>query len=193
METITEKLYSVDEYFALEEKSEVRHEFYYGELIKMPGETTIANLIAGNIYVLLRIFFKKQPFMVFDHDIKLMVHKKSYRYPDLVVIHQKGDHKKYVTDPVVIVEVLTESTEDADREKKRLEYFGLASLHYYLMIHQDEPIVEIYSRSGKSWQFDFYTELSDVVSLPFFETQLALQDVFEGVSFEKKNVSQVGQ
>ena len=90
METVAEKKFSVEEYFALEEKSEIRHEFYYGEIIEMPGETTIANLIAGNIYVLLRILFKKTPFMVFDHDIKLMVHKKSYRYPDLVVIHQKG-------------------------------------------------------------------------------------------------------
>ncbi|MCA0233814.1 MAG: Uma2 family endonuclease [Bacteroidetes bacterium] len=186
METVAEKKFSVEEYFALEEKSEIRHEFYYGEIIEMPGETTIANLIAGNIYVLLRILFKKTPFMVFDHDIKLMVHKKSYRYPDLVVIHQKGDHKKYVTDPVLIVEVLSESTEDIDRDKKRLEYFGLSSLQYYLTIHQDEPVVEIYTRSGKSWQFDFYTDINEKVSLPFFDTQISLQDIFEGVSFEKK-------
>ena len=50
METVAEKKFSVEEYFALEEKSEIRHEFYYGEIIEMPGETTIANLIAGNIY-----------------------------------------------------------------------------------------------------------------------------------------------
>jgi len=103
-----------------------------------------------------------------------------------VVIHQKGDHKKYVTDPVLIVEVLSESTEDIDRDKKRLEYFGLSSLQYYLTIHQDEPVVEIYTRSGKSWQFDFYTDINEKVSLPFFDTQISLQDIFEGVSFEKK-------
>lgn len=188
METVAEKKFSVEEYFALEEKSEIRHEFYYGEIIEMPGETTIANLIALNVAFFFKALFRQlKGYAFFAYDVKLMVMgNKVYRYPDLVVIHQKGDHKKYVTDPVLIVEVLSESTEDIDRDKKRLEYFGLSSLQYYLTIHQDEPIVEIYSRNGKSWQFDFYTDINENVSLPFFDTQLSLQDIFEGVSFEKK-------
>ncbi|AEI48915.1 Uma2 family endonuclease [Runella slithyformis] len=188
MGTVVEKLYSVDEYFTLEDKSEVRHEFYYGELIEMPGETTTANLIALNIAFFFKALFRQlKGYAFFAHYVKLMVmNNRVYRYPDLVVIHQKGDQKKYVTDPVLIVEVLSESTENIDRDKKRLEYFGLASLQYYLTIHQDEPIVEIYSRSGKSWQFDFYTSLEDVVRLPFFETEIILSEIFEGVSFEKK-------
>ncbi|MEZ4902257.1 MAG: Uma2 family endonuclease [Spirosomataceae bacterium] len=187
METVAEKLLTADEYFTLEAKSEVRHEYYDGELIEMPGETTTANLIAGNLYVLLHILFKKMPYLVFTHDVKLMVYRdKIYRYPDLVVIHAMGDHKKYVTDPLLIVEVLSEGTEDVDREKKRLEYFGLATLQYYVMVHQDTPIVELYSRSGKSWQYDFYTALTDTLSLLFFEAEIALTDIFEGISFEKK-------
>ena len=179
---------SIEEYFALEAKSEIRHEYYYGELIEMPGETTTANIIALNIAFFFKVLFRKlENYALFAHDVKLMVYKdKIYRYPDFVVIRKEGDHKKYITDPVLIVEVLSEGTEEVDRDKKRLEYFGLATLQYYLMIHQTEPIVEIYSRSGKSWQFDFYTELSDEVSLPFFETQISLHNIFEGVNFEGK-------
>jgi Uma2 family endonuclease len=184
MTTITEQLYTAEEYFDFEDKSEDRHEFYYGELIFMPGETTTANDIAGNIYVFLKLFFKGKPFKVYEHDIKLMVlPSKLYRYPDLVVIHKDGDHKKYVTNPIVIVEVLSEGTAEIDREKKRLEYFGLDTLQYYLLVHQDESVVEIYSRSGSSWQYDFYTQLTDSIKLPIFDTQITLEEIFEGIEF----------
>jgi len=107
----------VDECFALEAKSEVRHEYYDGELIEMPRETTTANLIVGNLYILLHILFKKMPYLVFSNDVKLMVYRdKIYHYPDLVVIHKVSNHKKYVTDPVLIVEVLSEGIEEVDRE-----------------------------------------------------------------------------
>ena len=71
----------------------------------MPGETTTANLIALNITFFFKELFRQiKGYAFFARDVKLIViGNKIYRYPDLVVIHQKDDHKKYVTDPVLIV------------------------------------------------------------------------------------------
>jgi Uma2 family endonuclease len=121
--------------------------------------------------------------MVFQEGIELLIRDRIRRGLDWVIIAEKEDYKINPTS-FLLLEIISKKTKKL--HKRRLEYLRLTSLHYYLMIHQDEPIVEIYSRSGKSWQFDFYTELSDVVSLPFFETQLSLKDIFEGVSFEKR-------
>lgn len=121
--------------------------------------------------------------MVFQESIGLLIRDRIQRGLDWAIIDDNEDYKINPTS-FLLLEILSKRTKRL--HKRRLEYLRMASLHYYLMIHQDEPIVEIYSRSSKSWQFDFYTELSDVVSLPFFETQLSLQDIFEGVSFEKK-------
>ncbi|PWK29226.1 Uma2 family endonuclease [Arcicella aurantiaca] len=183
MIAVEELFYTVEEYFAQEEKSEERHEYVNGEIIPMPGETTTANEIASNLLVFFKLFLKKKPFKVYEHDIKLMVKdRKIYRYPDLVVIHESGNHQKFVTDPVLIVEVLSAGTEDIDKEKKRVEYLSMPTLQYYLMVHQDEAIVEMYSRNEKGkWNFDFYVNIGETIELPFFATQISLETIYEGI------------
>lgn len=185
---IAEKLYTVEEYFDFEKKSEIRHEFYYGELIPMPGESTTANDIASNILVFFKLFLKGKPFKVYEHDIKLMVKdQKVYRYPDLFVIHQKGNHKTYTTDPVLIVEVISDSTENTDRERKRVQYFSIPTLQYYLLVHQDESIVEFYTRENSHWIYDYRSDLNDTIALPFFETSISLSTIYDGITLEKEN------
>jgi Uma2 family endonuclease len=183
MIAVEELLYTVEEYFAFEDKSEERHEYVYGEIIPMPGETTTANEITSNLLVFFKLFLKKKPFKVYEHDIKLMLkNSKLYCYPDLVIIHETGNFQKFVTDPVLIVEVLSPGTEETDKEIKRVEYLSMPTLHYYLMIRQDETIVEMYSRNEKGkWNFDFYTNANEVIDLPFFETQISMETIYEGI------------
>ena len=185
MNAVAEQLYTVEEYFDFEKKSEIRHEFYEGQLIAMPGETTIANRIA---YQLARFFDDllgdSQNYLFFSHDVKLMVRERRiYRYSDFVVINAQGDHTNYVTEPVLVAEVLSDSTEDTDRERKKIEYFALPSLQYYLLIHQKEPLVELYSRQGAQWHFNFYVEQTDTIALAHFDTQLPLSDLYKKIRF----------
>jgi Uma2 family endonuclease len=121
--------------------------------------------------------------MVSPEKLGLLIRDRIQRGLDWAIIAEQEDYKINPTS-FFLLEILSKRT--TRLHKRRLEYLSTVSLHYYLMIHQDEPIVEIYSRSGKSWQFDFYTELSDEVSLPFFETQISLHNIFEGVNFEGK-------
>jgi Uma2 family endonuclease len=115
-----DKIYTVEEYFDTENTSEIRHEFENGILIPTPGETLDANEIAQNFIVSLQRILRKNEFRMFGHDIRILVHeRKLYRYPEVVVSNSNTIKDiRNVTEPVLVVEVLSESTEGIDRNKK---------------------------------------------------------------------------
>jgi Uma2 family endonuclease len=187
---VSARIYSVEEYFEIENHSEIRHEFEAGLLIPMPGETLNANEIAGNISASLRRELRKNGFRIFTHDIRTIVHeRKLYRYPDVVVSASNTIKDiRNVTEPVLVVEVLSESTEDIDRNKKFRQYTALPSLQYYLMIHQDMALIEFYQRkeNSKTFEFNFFDRLSETINLPVLGTSISMEDIYEGIEFEEQ-------
>jgi Uma2 family endonuclease len=187
---VSARIYSVEEYFEIENHSEIRHEFEDGILIPMPGETLNANEIAGNISATLRKELRQKGYRIFTHDIRTIVHERRlYRYPDLVITASNTIKDiRHVTEPVLIVEVLSESTEDIDRNKKFRQYTALPSLQYYLMIHQDMALIEFYQRkeNSKTFEFNFFDRLSETIDLPVLGTSISMEDIYEGIEFEEK-------
>jgi Uma2 family endonuclease len=187
---VSARIYSVEEYFEIENHSEIRHEFEDGLLIPMPGETLDANEIAGNISATLRKELRQKGYRIFTHDIRTIVHeRKLYRYPDLVITASNTIKDiRHVTEPVLIVEVLSESTEEIDRNKKFRQYTVLPSLQYYLMIHQDMALIEFYQRkeNSKTFEFNFFDRLSETIELPVLGTSISMEDIYEGIEFEEK-------
>jgi Uma2 family endonuclease len=187
---VSARIYSVEEYFEIENHSEIRHEFEDGLLIPMPGETLNANEIAGNISASLRRELRKNGFRIFTHDIRTIVHERRlYRYPDVVVSASNTIKDiRNVTEPVLVVEVLSESTEDIDRNKKFRQYTALPSLQYYLMIHQDMALIEFYQRkeNSKTFEFNFFDRLSETINLPVLGTSISMEDIYEGIEFEEQ-------
>ena len=184
---ISQRIYTVEEYFDIENTSEIRHEFENGILIPMPGETLDANEIAGNISATLRKELRQKGYRIFTHDIRTIVHERRlYRYPDLVITASNTiKDVRHVTEPVLIVEVLSESTEEIDRNKKFRQYTALPSLQYYLMIHQDMTLIEFYQRKGESntFEFNFFDKISEIINLPVLNTSISLEDIYEGINF----------
>jgi Uma2 family endonuclease len=187
---VSQRIYTVEEYFEIENTSEIRHEFENGILIPMPGETLNANEIAQNFITALQRILRKNGFRMFGHDIRTIVHERRlYRYPDVVVSASNTIKDiRNVTEPVLVVEVLSESTEDVDRNKKFRQYTALPSLQYYLMIHQDMALIEFYQRKGESntFEFNFFDKLSETINLPMLGTLISLEDIYEGIEFEEK-------
>jgi len=183
MESIAEKTYSVKEYFDLEAQSEVRREYVHGTLIEMPGESKIANKISLNCAFALRKMLQSKGFEIYTHDVRLMIGDGNiYRYPDVVVVPTTDREDSHIiTSPVLIVEVLSENTEATDRGKKLQEYCSLSSLQYYLLVSQDATIIECYSRLNTGWQYTFYTQQEDKITLDFFQTTLSPAEVYEGI------------
>ncbi len=182
MVAVEEQLYTVEEYFDFCEVHEGLYEYVNGEIIEMAGETPIANEIAGNIHYFFRTILKGKPFKTYQNAVKLMLGKgKIYRIPDMMVIHKEGVEAKSVKQPALIVKILSEGTKDMDRRVKLVGYCQIESLQYYLIVSQDMSLIEMYRRVGKKWEFEFYTNHSDIINLSFFDTLLSLNDVYENV------------
>lgn len=186
MIAIAEKIYTVEEYFALEEAAEERHEFAYGKLIPMPGESRNANKIGLNCAFSLRQNLKGKPFEVLAHDVRLIVERGGiFRYPDVMVAPIADDVDTHaITQPVFIAEVFSKNSADTDRGEKLLEYTQLPSLQHYLLISQNEYLVEIYSRRDTEWGFSYYKNPNDVIELAALGVELKVQDLYEEVVFD---------
>ncbi|MDR6803261.1 Uma2 family endonuclease [Dyadobacter sp. BE34] len=184
MEAVAERLYSLEEYFAFCETHEGRFEFVNGEIIEMSGETTTSNRIAGNIHRYLAKILEDSSYELYQNAVKLRVEDgRVVRIPDFLICEEKGDAVRYTTLPLLIVEVLSESTAKTDRVEKLQEYSSDPSLQYYLMIEQTKCRVEMYIRDGERWYFEFYDKMDDVISLPYFKAELPLTVVYRKVSF----------
>ncbi len=182
---IATKIYTINEYFELEKNSAVRHEFHYGKLIEMPGESIRANDIALNIVELIRKPFKKKGYKVHAHDIKVQVNINNiYRYPDIVVAPETDYTDGYrFTQPEILIEIASENSFSTDSGTKMKEYLKIPTLNYYLIISQDEMSIIFYARKGSNWIVENYENPNDLITLDLFETVISLADIYADISF----------
>lgn len=180
------KLYSVKEYFELENNSPIRHEYYYGKLIAMPGESKNANRLARKFERALYKFLDETLFEVFRNDVRLIVNEGHiYRYPDLTVALVADDEDDYaIKMPIVLVEVLSDSTEKVDFYKKLTEYTAISSAQQYILIAQKEVLVSVFKRENDEWKFDVYNQLHDKISLSSIGGTISLSEIYDGIVLE---------
>ena len=177
--------YTVEEYFELEKHSDIRHEFVNGKLIAMPGESVIANRIADNCGFNLRLNLNKKGYDTIRHDVRTMIRQgKLYRYPDVSVAKRSEITQTHaVTKPEMLIEVTSINSSNTDHDDKVKEYTALPSLQYYLIVSQEEMLVELYSRDEFGWRFDVFSEAEEVIPLKHFGFDLPLIDIYENVVF----------
>ncbi|WRH67721.1 MAG: Uma2 family endonuclease [Planktothrix sp. GU0601_MAG3] len=182
--------YSPEEYFQLEETAEFKHEYRDGDIIPITGGTTNHNQIAGNAYFQLKLALRGQKYRLFIGDVRLWIPDyRLYTYPDLMVI--KGDviyHENRtdtVLNPLVIVEVLSQSTGSYDRGDKFKYYRSISEFQEYILIDQYQYSVEqfIKSETGK-WQVNFYESADSILTLSTIDFSINLTDIYEQVNFE---------
>ena len=173
---------SPEEYLALEDAAQERSEYVDGEIFAMTGTTILHNQIAGNLYLALRNHLHDRPCRTFFADIKVDAARgNAFYYPDLVVRCQpeplSGD-AKVISDPTLIIEVLSPSTEATDRREKLAAYRKIATLQEYVLVAQDEPSVEIYRRQGDvGWNYLAFGE-GEAVTLSSIDLTLAMAAIY---------------
>ena len=181
-------LLTPEEYLALERKSETKSEYYAGEVFATVGASKRHNLIAANIIRVLGNQLLDRPCNVYPSDMRVKASATGkYTYPDDVVACEEekfdDEEKDTLLNPVVIVEVLTESTEAYDRGKKFEQYQHIESLTEYLLITPDPYRVEQYVRqSNREWRYSEYHSADDVVNVSVIGCQLPLKDVYAKVA-----------
>lgn len=176
-----------EEYLALERKSEIKHEYYAGEMFAMVGASKRHNLITTNIIRILGNQLLERSYNVYASDMRVKVSATGkYTYPDVVVAceEEKFDDAENDTllNPVVVIEVLSESTEAYDRGKKFEQYQNIESLTDYLLVAQDLYRVEQFVRqSNREWRYSEYHQAEDIVKLNVIGCELLLKDVYAKV------------
>ncbi|MCB9337321.1 MAG: Uma2 family endonuclease [Lewinellaceae bacterium] len=188
---ISPKRYSLEEYFALEEKAEEKHEFHNGKIKTMPGGTIPHNKIAVNIITILNSWVADNylPYVVLNSDTKLRIeHFNSIVYPDVLMVCEKLEYwkgrKDTILNPKLVFEVASESTEDYDRGNKFNLYRSLPSFQEYVMISQYRPMVEshfLQSAEESLWKITTANGLDASLHLKSIGFDLPLAKVYRQV------------
>ncbi|NJR40357.1 MAG: Uma2 family endonuclease [Leptolyngbyaceae cyanobacterium CSU_1_4] len=182
--------YTPEEYLAIEEFSEYKSEYINGQIIPMAGGSTNHNRIALNFSSALNFAFKQQDYGVFVGDVRLWIPEKQiFTYPDVMIIAGEPEYFNNRTDtianPVVIIEVLSKSTQACDRGGKFNVYRTLPSFQECLLVDQTRIHVEQSCITGKKqgW-FREYDEEDEAIALAAVPFQISLSDIYNKVKFE---------
>jgi phenylacetic acid degradation protein/carnitine operon protein CaiE len=183
--------FTVDEYFAVEEMATSRHEYYKGDIFAMAGASPDHNRIVFNLTLLLGTKLKDSSCEIFPADQRVCVEANSlFTYPDLTIVcgtpvFYKDDNMN-LTNPSVIIEVLSPSTGYYDRGDKFKLYQELSCLQEYILVDSRSISVEQYCKNaGGSWAARMFGQLTDRLSVKTVDAGLLLEDIYRNVRFPK--------
>ncbi len=183
-----EKKYTISEYLEMEEKSEIRHEYYDGEVFAMAGTTMNHNRIVGRLRGFLERVFLPKGCDVFAENIKVeVIENFYYPYPDVIVTCAPEDiNGTYIVKhPSILVEVLSKSSANYDRGFKLKKYQDIVSLQYYMLVAQYECYVELFTRTDQEgvWTYQSFNKTDAVISFDLLDFIMPVSAVYEGVVF----------
>ena len=187
----TPMLVTEEEYLTREEAANVKSEYIHGRIVPMSGGTLNHAVIAANTISALILSLRGKGCRVMSSDMKVWTAGAFY-YPDISVVRESpifwGQNRTVVTNPILVTEVLSQSTEEQDRGEKFRHYQQIESLQAYLLVSQDAPEVELFSR-GENGQWDYSASagLASRLEIPCLSISLALADIFEQIDFDQTN------
>ncbi|MGB7708959.1 MAG: Uma2 family endonuclease [Microcoleus sp.] len=188
----TKTRFTLDEYRAIEETAEERHEYCNGEMIAMSGGSPAHSRIAVDITTFLNVALRDTNFQTYNGDLRIWIPSFNHgTYPDVTVIDGEpelnGDRTDEILNPLLIVEVLSPSTEAYDRGEKFRKYRSLASFCEYLLVSQTEPYIEQYHnldrQSSDRWQWQVYDGIDRAIVLHSLNIELPMSEVYRRLNF----------
>ena len=175
---------SVDDYLSGEQLSDIRHEYVDGVVYAMAGTSDVHNIIAGNFFASFHAHLRGGKCRPFMSDVKARLQlgaKQIFYYPDIMVACDPRDTNAFFKDfPKVIVEVLSESTERADRSEKFWNYTQIPTLEEYLLASQTKKEVTVFRRS-QQWKPEVLYLPDQELHLPSLSFKTPLHVIYDGV------------
>lgn len=183
--------FTLEEYRSMEATAEIRHEYRNGEIIPMPGGSEAHSAIASNLLIYLGFLLRDTNFRLYNSDLRVWIPEyKCGTYTDLMVVDGQpqlnGDRTDEILNPLLIVEVLSPSTEAYDRGEKFRKYRSIPSFREYLLVSQTEPYIEQYHKLGDSdnrWQWQVYEHLEQLILLHSLNVEIPLAEVYRRINF----------
>ena len=183
--------YRFEDYLATERACvDAKHEYVAGQVFAMDGASYNHNLICTNLAGELRQQLKSHPCTVLANDMRLRVETAdACAYPDVMVLCDKpafhDERRDVLTNATLIAEVLSPSTEGYDRGGKFAIYRGLPSLRQYVLIAQDRPAIDVFTRQADGrWLLDAYADPGAPIHLESVGCTLLLREIYDKVEFD---------
>ena len=196
---VKDKRYTAAEYLELERQAEYKSEFVDGEIFAFAGASEAHNLIATNCIAELRGQLKETPCKLYPSDMRVQLARSTrYTYPDITVVCGEAefiDEKRdTLTNPTLVIEILSPSTEGYDRGEKFESYRQLSSLQTYVLVAQGRPFVEVFERqAGERWLLAEHRGLDSSIPLPSVGCELQLAEVYDRIDFEQPSQEVEGE
>jgi Uma2 family endonuclease len=181
-------LITAEEYLARERAAKFKSEFHRGRIRLMSGASNPHNLVAGNLFSEIHAQLKGRPCLVYMADMRVIDQPTgAYYYPDIAALCGEpqfldGEFDT-LTNPQLIVEVLSPSTEAYDRGEKFAQYRRIESLREYVLVAQDKIRVERFSRQGDQWLLTIWDQVEGTLRLESIECDVRLSDIYAKVKF----------
>ncbi|GIL15141.1 MAG: hypothetical protein BroJett039_03140 [Chloroflexota bacterium] len=180
-----------EEYLAQELTARDKHEYWRGEVYMMAGTTRRHNMIAGNTYLAFREKLAEQPCEIYVADVRLRIQKdNAYTYPDVMVVCGKTEldprQQDMVMNPKIIVEVLSVSTQEYDRNEKFKMYRNIPSLEHYVMVEQAQPYIESYRREGRFWVLETLEGMDAALKLRALDLEIPLAEIYARIDWSQQ-------
>lgn len=191
MQTSAQKVryYTPEEYLAIDRASELKHEYIGGEILAMSGASLNHGVIIGNIVGELRTLLRGKSCRIVPNDLRVYSPDTSgYMYPDVVLVcgvPQLTDAKQdTLTNPTLIIEVLSPSTERYDRGAKFTRYQQIPTLKEYVLVSQEHATIEVFThQKGNMWLYAVYTGMEAEITLSSVNGSLAASEIYLNVEF----------
>jgi Uma2 family endonuclease len=190
MSTLPSSFLTPEQYLELERKAEFKSEYYNGEMFAMSGVSRRHDDIVSQLLVLIGQQLRRGPCRMHTSDLRVQTPGGLYTYPDVTVVcgaRQFADSRQDIlTNPTILIEVLSPTTEVFDRGRKAKLYREIPSLDQLLLVAQDRYEVEGYRRAAdRSWTFFEAVGLDASVELTAISLRLLLSDIYEGLTREE--------
>ncbi len=191
MSAVPKKRLTAEEYLEFERSSEIKHEFYNGRIYAMAGAKRRHNLIALNIGSEIRTHLKGRKCEAYPSDMRIYIPRFGlYTYPDVSVVCGKPEFQDAVLDtllnPVLLIEILSDSTESYDRGKKFQHYRSIESLQEYVLVSQNEARIEKYIRQGDGfWVLSEAVGVESSIMFDSIDCPISLAEVYDKIDFDE--------
>lgn len=176
--------YTLDDYFSLQRGIEVKLEYFNGEIYVMAGGSAGHNRISRNVLKIIDAALAGSSCEAFGSDMRVSTPSGLYTYPDASIVcgPKVSDATETISNPIVIVEVLSDSTRNYDRGDKFELYRSIQTLRHYVLIEQNFIQVEHrrFQPDG-SWSSEISESLDQIVHLSEAGVDLHLTGIYDGV------------
>ncbi len=180
-------LISPEDYLEGEMHSEVKHEYLSGVVYAMAGGRNVHNDIATNVLGMLHARLRGKRCRPYNSDTKVRIRlpdQLRFYYPDAqVTCHPNAPDESFQDQPILLVEVLSESTRRTDEGEKLHGYCTIPSLENYLLVESERALVIGYRRTPEGFVREVHSGLDAVIALPAIATELPLAEIYERVIF----------